>query len=235
MPENRRPLEKIPENHVLVKIFALQSDRSAADFSEFLDEAEMARALSFASPEGQSRFASCRSSVKRILAQLTDEEPARIHFHTARHGKPYIQAPYFNYANTKTHGAIAVCRNADIGLDLEDMTRRCNIRRLAGLFNPAERLQLEAIRDEAALRRAFFTLWVRKEAVMKADGRGLSLGVGNIRADSRPEFDLATYRSADGSETLRWRVPVCLIGRFAIAVALPEESANCAVDFPDGL
>jgi 4'-phosphopantetheinyl transferase len=222
----------LPADRVLVQLFALSSSGSPEQFAEWLDEAEMARARSFSSPEAQSRFASCRSQVKQILSNATGLAASDIHFQTSVHGKPYLPAPYFNYANTRTHGALAVCASAVIGLDLEDTTRKCNIPGLMRLFHPAEREQLERLTG-GELRKAFFTLWVRKEAVMKADGRGLVIGVGNICADGKAEAETVTIFSKDGTAGSRWRVPVRRIGHLALAVAVPLDRPDITIQFPE--
>ena len=222
----------LPENRVLVRLFALESTGSPERFAKWLDAQEMSRAASFSSPEAQSRFASCRSTVKRLLAPLTGIAPSEMHFQTNEHGKPYLDAPFFNYANTRTHGALAVCGSAPVGLDLEDTTRRCSIPALMRLFHPKEREQLGRLSADD-LREAFFTLWVRKEAVMKADGRGLSIGVGNICADCAAGNETVTILSRQGVPESLWRVPVRRIGRLALAVAVPLGRPELTIQFPD--
>ena len=221
-----------PSDRVLVQLFALASSGSPEQFAKWLDADEMTRARSFSSPEAQSRFASCRSQVKQFLSSITGLDASELHFQTSSHGKPYLPSPHFNYANTRTHGAIAVCASAEVGLDLEDTTRKCNIPGLMRLFHPAEREQLERLTGEE-LRRAFFTLWVRKEAVMKADGRGLVIGVGNICADGKEQDETVTIFSRDGTPESRWRVPVRRIGPLALAVAVPFDRPDLAIQFPE--
>ncbi len=231
MPETPSNPKLPPPGDVPVWLFAIQSDAPLSAFEPMLDRTELARAGSFSNAQAQSRFASCRSTVKGILCSLTAQPPGLMHFREAPHGKPFIDSVYFNYANTKTHGALAVCTSADIGIDLEDMSRRCNIRALARLFCPQEREQLERL-DGEELRRAFFTLWVRKEAVMKADGRGLLIGLGNILADARAECESVCISSSGSPESL-WRVPMRFFGNLALAVAVPKARPDLRVLFPE--
>ena len=97
-----------PPGDVPVWLFAIQSDAPLSAFEPMLDRTELARAGSFSNAQAQSRFASCRSTVKGILCSLTAQPPGLMHFREAPHGKPFIDSVYFNYANTKTHGALAV-------------------------------------------------------------------------------------------------------------------------------
>ncbi len=63
-----------------------------------------------------------------------------------------------------------------MGVDLEYLDRATDALEVArNSFTGNEFRQIEGITDPDARQRAFFGCWTRKEAVVKADGRGLSL------------------------------------------------------------
>ena len=85
---------------------------------------------------------------------------------TGERGKPEISGAYFSLAHT---GTVAVCAVADspVGVDVEK-TGRSNEGVARKYFSEKER------------QCGFSYIWTRKEAVVKADGGGIALGLHNI-------------------------------------------------------
>lgn len=78
--------------------------------------------------------------------------------------------------------ALAISRTGSLGVDIEPLTRMDMLQGLAdAICAPSERLELEAL---AADRRgwALLALWVRKEALLKAAGTGLSVEMSSFSA-----------------------------------------------------
>lgn len=81
-------------------------------------------------------------------------------------GKPRIDGVHFNLSHA---GNVAVCAVADteVGVDIERSDRSSNA--IAKKYF-----------NETELNYSFSYIWTRKEAVLKADGRGISYGLKNI-------------------------------------------------------
>lgn len=93
-----------------------------------------------------------------------------------KYGKPYFDdkcGVYFSISHSCDLSACAVA-HAPIGFDVQKITDR--------YIDVANRWfckeEIEAVTDAAA----FTRLWTRKEAVAKADGRGLGIGIEKINA-----------------------------------------------------
>jgi len=83
---------------------------------------------------------------------------------------------FFNVAHSGAAILIALCRSRSVGIDIEYFSREVDALEIAkNSFSSNEFLALSSISDSDSLRRSFFRCWTRKEAVIKADGRGLSL------------------------------------------------------------
>lgn len=79
----------------------------------------------------------------------------------------------------------AFCRGGCVGIDVEETRAIPDIAELAAQLHPRER---EGIRSLAASERtaAFYRCWTRKEAVLKALGKGLGLPLHDFQVDTGP-------------------------------------------------
>ena len=96
---------------------------------------------------------------------------------------------------------------------------------IADFFHPRERLALDALSpDDYA--RGFYRMWGRKEAVMKACGKGLGTGLDRVLVSAESGGHHASIQEALPDEGEHWWAP-CAIGRdgYAVALAIPENEA----------
>lgn len=96
-------------------------------------------------------------------------------------GKPYFDSPvHFNISHSA--GAV-VCAFSDqpIGIDVETVTR-VNPGDFERFLLPGE---LSEINSAQKPRKAFFELWSRKEAVLKACGSGLSIPLTDVLIENQ--------------------------------------------------
>jgi 4'-phosphopantetheinyl transferase len=98
-------------------------------------------------------------------------------------GKPYapmLAGIDFNLSHARDHVLIAIARKQPLGVDLERVDRRIEIEKLSRrYFSGAEADALEALPVAIRLP-TFLRLWTCKEAVLKALGVGLSLGLEKV-------------------------------------------------------
>lgn len=94
-------------------------------------------------------------------------------------GKPFFPArPYWgvSIAHSGNMAACAVCTGGQVGIDLE-MVRPVDFAAFDTCFLPEEWAFIHQHTDPLF---AFFTLWTKKEAIAKADGRGLGMDFRSI-------------------------------------------------------
>ena len=152
-----------------------------------LSEAEQGRGLRFVRHRDRRRFVVCRGTVRMVLGQLLGIPADDVVFRSGSGGKPELDPvehgrgpksgkslPRFNVTHSGDFALLALCRDRELGVDLEHRRTIAESSRIvASYFTPAECSQFlglsESIRDVAFLRG-----WTRKEAILKARGVGLA-------------------------------------------------------------
>lgn len=150
--------------------------------AQWLDGDERARAARFTNDTDRWRFVEAHALLRHVLASHLGTEPASIAFELSDHGKPEHVGPASTHAVSfnlsHTAGMVVLALAGDgrrIGVDVERSGPRADALNIArSRFTQRESAYIEALsRSERA--DAFVRLWTRKEALHKADGRGLSL------------------------------------------------------------
>ena len=142
--------------------------------------------------------------LRRVLAAVCHENPARLRFRQGLKGKPYlVDAPpglEFNLSHTEGFCLVGVTRGAAIGVDIERVRATDDMPQLVRqCFSRAEQREFErlAVADRC---RAFFKGWTRKEAFIKAIGDGLSYPLEKFDVTLAPDRP-ARLLAIGGSET----------------------------------
>ena len=142
--------------------------------------ARMKKTDSFRFEEGRALSAAAGYLMWTVLGLAAEEELL-----TAEHGKPYAKGyPPFSVSHSKGMAVLAVAGEEahaetdaairQLGVDVEKIRER-NLSVAKRAFTQSERQWLEESRDLPEELERFYRLWTLKEAVMKADGRGLGL------------------------------------------------------------
>jgi 4'-phosphopantetheinyl transferase len=157
----------------------LDDEAVAAAGEAVLDDPERTRAARFAFDRDRQRFVRRRVALRSILARYARMPPAQLQFVSGSHGKPTLAGPSgrtvaFSASHANELAVVAVTDGATIGIDLEWTGRTVEWHAISSMFAVGERAQLLAL-SGAALERAGFRCWTRKEAYVKARGDGLSL------------------------------------------------------------
>ncbi len=91
-------------------------------------------------------------------------------------GRPFISNDYdFNISHS---GEIVICAfgRSRLGVDIEKI-QNINIESFESVWTNNESL---VIKNSESINKSFFDLWTRKESVIKADGRGMSLQLNQL-------------------------------------------------------
>jgi 4'-phosphopantetheinyl transferase len=150
-----------------------------------LSAEERARAARLAEDRLGRRWSRARAALRRILAAYAGADPAAVRIEQAPclrcgepHGKPYLAWPEldwlrFNVSHSADLALVAIAREREVGVDVEALREG---RRIEGIaersFTAAEADHLRSV-AAAERERAFYRLWARKEACLKATARGL--------------------------------------------------------------
>jgi len=139
---------------------------------------EIARSKRLRKSQAREQFIVGRGALRQILGAITGIDPRQLYLVAARGGKPGLAGSdiAFNVAHSGNTVLIAVRLRGVLGVDVERIEPAMRFAEVAEhSFAAVENLWLAGIHDPEERRRVFYQLWTRKEAVAKADGRGLAL------------------------------------------------------------
>jgi 4'-phosphopantetheinyl transferase len=185
--------------------------------AEILSADEVARAARFVRPEDATAFRAARAGLRRVLGQYLDRPPQALSFSYGAEGKPALAGgPAFNLSHSGGWAALAVTEEVRMGVDIE-AHRPVEAAVAERFFSPAERALLAPLQG-AAWQQGFFRCWTRKEAFLKALGRGLRRPLDSFDVTLGAEARIT--RIAEGGE-LDWQLIDLATGPgFAGAVAI---------------
>lgn len=154
---------------------------SAADCA-LLSAAEMERASHFLLDEVRHRWLQAHVAYRRILGAALGVDPGALVFGATAQGKPVLRhpasaRPEFNWSDSADLALLAVSDGAPVGVDVEAMRAQPRLEAMAATkFAPEEGAALLALpSDERPA--AFYRIWTRKEACLKALGVGIDFGL----------------------------------------------------------
>jgi len=169
-------------NTVHVWLLSLIFDDSQIDyFKSLLSEDEKNRAARFRFDKPRKQFIAARGQLRILIAAYTKLLPEQIRFKYNSYGKPSLEMPansarlFFNVSHSHQLALIAFSNQYELGVDIEWVPPDFNGLHLASrFFSQKEVKQLRQV-PEALKNEAFFNAWTRKEAYIKARGKGLSI------------------------------------------------------------
>ena len=213
------------------------SAAGTAAFAAILAHDERARAARFRFDRDRDRFIAGRGLLRTVLASYVEGDPGRLAFDYGPNGKPCLSecdrsgGVHFNLAHSDDLLLVAVARSWEIGVDVERVHALADAEGVAErFFSPRER---EGLRDLPAAQKllAFFNLWTRKEAWLKATGVGISDSLGQVEVSflaGEPArlLKLPGSTEADHPWSLHELAPAAgFVG--ALAVPAKEIRLNC--------
>jgi len=138
-----------------------------------LVEEDLQRARRFRRARDRSNFVLGRTMVHHLVRPSGVSVP--IAFSFGAHGKPFLpDCPVYNLSHSGSWVACAISRSNGVGIDVETFGHLQDYRDLlASTTHPAERRSIEEVAPDRRLA-LFKRCWTRKEAVLKATGKGLS-------------------------------------------------------------
>jgi 4'-phosphopantetheinyl transferase len=162
--------DKVEFDKNAVHIFKIEAgkyyDNIQFSYKDILSDIELAKANRFLIKRDREKFISRRHSLRSILSKFVFIQPAQLQFHQSGNKKPAIEGIEFNSTHSEDLILIAVNSSA-IGIDLEFINPDFDFGALIpSCFNREEQVFISSPTK-------FYTLWTRKEAILKASGEGL--------------------------------------------------------------
>jgi 4'-phosphopantetheinyl transferase len=150
----------------------------------YLSEEEKRQAVSFHQDIDGYLFSVRHNLLRIILARYLDCQPEEIKFKRNAFQKPAIDYPIspiqFNLSVSSNRFVAAFCQNHSVGVDIELIRQLGNIDRLIFDYFTQDESAWILSRPNHEKTSAFFDLWTKKEALIKAVGQGLSIPLNQL-------------------------------------------------------
>lgn len=166
-----------------------------------LSTEERARAARFQSATDRHRYLASHTWMRHVLAKKLGTSPQAITFDSGPNGKPTLLFPAghltFNLSHTDTVATLAIGQGSDVGIDIESYDPGMYEATTAARVLTQEEERSIAVAADST--EAFLRLWVRKEALFKAIGLGITdaVAVTDVSGPSPVEVSGLTITDLD--------------------------------------
>jgi len=195
-------------------------DSILVQLSSILAENEATKAVSLRFPEDRRRWIVARGVLRLLLSCYLRMDPRLIHFGFHTYGKPFLAFPVlstplqFNLSHSRDLALYAFTYTRQVGIDVEYKRVDLDFEALARVsFSPNEQVVLRSLPGEVKLA-AFYNCWTRKEAYIKAKGKGMSIPLD--------QFDVS-FLAREPAALLQNRGGPCEISRWSLRELAPGD------------
>lgn len=182
---------KLNKNEVHIWSTSLSMKADELDVAKsLLSPEEAARAARFHLALHRDRFIASHSWLRNILSLYLDIASSTISYSYTEHKKPYLspihhKQLYFNLTHSADMAACAISIDQELGVDIEKMGSESKEDLAKRFFSQTEHSLISEGSHESRITR-FYQIWVRKEAILKATGKGLSTPLNQFSVSVEP-------------------------------------------------
>lgn len=163
---------------------------------KLLSEDEIKRAERFRFRIHREYFIVARAFLRKILNLYTQKPPQKLSFLYGEHGKPYLSHHsfnlHFNVSHSHNVAIFAITSHKEVGVDIEKVEPHFNETIAERFFTMEEYQQLILLPKEEQVI-AFYKIWSRKEALIKALGGELYKLINKFTVDLHKNRELITF------------------------------------------
>jgi 4'-phosphopantetheinyl transferase len=157
-----------------------------------LSPSELERASRFHFDEHRTRFIVGHARLRQLLGRYLSIPADSIEFERGTNGKPQLAGEAvatgleFNLSHSDELSLTAITRGKPVGIDLEHVRPLSDANDLVRRFFSKREAAAFAIMPEDQKPFAFFRLWTRKEAWLKATGEGITYLLDQVEVSFAP-------------------------------------------------
>lgn len=196
-----------------------------AHYLSLLDANELAVIDRFKFPQVRDNYIVAHGLLRETLANYINESAGQLKFSQTEFGKPFL-ADYpelsFNMSHSGNSLAIAVAQQCQLGIDIEYYKSRATWAGLVKKCFALEEADYWHSSDKAEQGRAFYQFWVRKEAFVKADGKGITLGLNQCVINPVDLNGFLRVPESCGSADL-WRIDAISLSEEVMAAVVCDQ------------
>ena len=207
----------------------------AAPLEAVLSVDERARAARLHFEHSRRTFIVTRAVLRLILSRQMGTEPDAVRFVYSAEGKPSLVAAgcrlRFNVSHSGDVALVAVTIGVEVGVDVERVRPVPDALSIARRFYTAREATLVGQQTEGERDRVFLSIWTRKEACLKAVGRGLLIDPAVWDVTSPPAARFIRDRTTGPHDIPErvWFRDVCLGAEYTATVAAAAETWSFVV------
>jgi 4'-phosphopantetheinyl transferase len=211
----------------LVEDQSVMDPEILSSYQSLLSKEEKQRYERLLFRQQKKQFLVSRALLRCVLADTLGLAPEKLVFAKNAYGKPRLamsalpDSLEFNLSHTNQLSVLALTRRGDIGVDVEYLTRKVDILKLAQrYFSQQEVDDLQAL-EPGGLNQRFFDLWTLKEAYIKACGMGLAIPLKDFSfafSDAQIRLSFSAEREDDPGHWQFWQY--AFKQQFQLALAL---------------
>lgn len=196
------------------------------DAEATLSHSELERANGFRFAADRAAYVRRRALLRMVLGRYLGTDPGRVPLEAGSEGKPRLRSDArggltFNASSSDGTVVVALSRGTAIGVDVERLRDVAEAELIVEReFTAAERAQLAELCGDA-WRVGFFHGWTRKEACLKALGRGLLEPLDRFSVSLGPDAAPLALDTRTTPATAWCVADLPLGGEFVGAVASP--------------
>jgi 4'-phosphopantetheinyl transferase len=200
------------EHEVHVWKASLETSNSVMqNLERVLSKDEVTQAKRFHFEKDRRHWIVAHGMLRILLSRYSHSDPTQLCFGSNAYGKPFLAFPslspplHFNLSHSAGLALYAFSFARQVGIDVEHKHADIDCDSLAKVsFLPSEQALLHSLPDNLKLD-AFYNCWTRKEAYIKAIGKGLSIPIHKFGVSIIPGEPAVLLQSREyPGEVTRW-------------------------------
>jgi 4'-phosphopantetheinyl transferase len=176
------------KNRLMIFLLNLETHmHEVSYFYGYLSRSEKERAKKFSTKELYDQYVISHGILRLILSAYVGFPTYAIEFFYNGYGKPFLKNSFvqFNISHSNQKAIYILSPYHHVGIDIEYHDHNLNIKEfLETVFTPYEKKLFERIREDNQKLDFFYQVWTAKEALIKANGKGLFYPLTEIEVKS---------------------------------------------------
>lgn len=216
---------KLKKNKIIIYTTKLSSCIDLLPlYWSYLSSSEKKQATLYLTDKLAGDYIISRGFLREKLAYHIKVSPNLIEFFYGNNGKPFLKNNtedlQFNISHSNDRICMAVTQNQQVGVDIEFRDKSLNHEELYEFVLSNEELQFIQNLDKGEIRQMFFyNFWSKKEAIVKALGKGFDYPINNINLIKNDTLVNFAYTYNTGEERKWYYLTLNLDDYYSSAVA----------------
>ena len=223
---------ELSEKKIHVFLFHLE-EYDEKKFYDFLSDDEKERADRLKVELKKKQFIISRSVLRKIISNSINKPHDEIVFYYTKKDKPFIKDKFnnesveFNISHSEQCILIAITLGHSVGIDVEKINKKIDFESLSARFFSNKENEFLRSLEESKKLDAFYSIWTRKEAFIKATGKGIAYGLDNFSVCSDKKITSKIDIEHEGALEENWvSFELMTIDQYKTALATDNKGAE---------